>query len=96
MKNAYRTLRDWPPRGLARAEGRGGPHVFWFHMSVGLVWALFMFGLTLLINLCSTGALDEEGVRSSMAVYYPGGLLIGLVMWATRQSPGARRRDKRA
>jgi hypothetical protein len=92
MQNPYRALRDWPPRRLARARGRGGLHVFWFYMSFGLLWGLFMFGLPLLLEFCSGGALDPEGVQAGALVYFAGALLIGLVMWATQEVPRAGRR----
>jgi hypothetical protein len=95
MQNPYRAVRDWPPRRLARARGRGGLHVFWFYMSFALLWGLAMFGLTLLLEFCSRGALNPEVVRVSATAYFAGALLVGLVMWATQEVPRAGRRRGR-
>lgn len=83
------------PRRLARARGKGRLHVFWFYMSIGLMWALSMFGFTVLLNSCSTGRLDSEMMQDSALIYFAGGLFVGLTTWATQELRLVLRRQSR-
>ena len=97
MKNRLRALGDGRRRALERARARGGVHLFWFYMSLGLVWSLFMFGSTLLVDLFVNGrALDSEDVQGRALIYFVGGLLFGLFMWTIQETRGAGRPDGRA
>jgi hypothetical protein len=95
MMNPFCAFKEWRRRALERASAKGGAHVFWFYMSVGLVWSLLMFGSTLLVDFYYRHARAAEGVPARALIYFVGGLLFGLVMWTIQETPGANRRDDR-
>ena len=90
-----RALREWRRRELERARARGGVYLFWFYMSLGLVWSLSMFGSTLLVDSYYRRAFDAEDLQTRALIYFVGGLLFGLCMWVAQETPGAGRTDKR-
>ena len=96
MKNQCRALKEWRRRELERARARGGVRLFWFYMSMGLVWSLFMFGSTLLVDFYyKHGVFDSEDLQARAVIYFVGGLLFGLCMWVVQETPGAGRPDRR-
>ena len=95
MRNELRALREWRRQALERARARGGVHLFWFYMSMGLVWSLFVSGSTFLVDFYYGRAFDSGDVQTRALVYFVGGLIFGLVMWVTQETPGANRRDDR-
>ena len=95
MRNELRALKEWRQRKLESARARGGVHLFWFYMSLGLVWSLFMFGSTLLVDIHYRRAFDSEDLQMRALIYFVGGLLFGLCMWIVRETPGAGRAHDR-
>jgi hypothetical protein len=95
MKKQCWALREWRRQRLEQARARGGLHLFWFYMSMGLVWSLFMFCSTFLVDFYYKRAFDSEDVQARAFIYFVGGLLFGLVMWTIQETPGAGRRHDR-
>ncbi|HEX7313395.1 MAG TPA: hypothetical protein VF297_05715 [Pyrinomonadaceae bacterium] len=95
MRNELRALSDWRRRALERARARGGVHLFWFYMSLGLAWSLLMFGSTLLVDIYYRRAFDAEDLQTRALIYFVGGLLFGLGIWVVRETTGAGRADDR-
>jgi len=95
MGNPFRALKDWRQRALERARTRGALHVFWFYLSMGLVWSLFMFCSTFIVDLYYKHASDFENVQARALIYFVGGLLFGLIMWVVQEAPGTGQRDLR-
>jgi hypothetical protein len=95
MRKHCRALSEWRRRELARARARGGVHLFWFYMSVGLVWSLSMFGSTLLVDFDYERAFDAEDSQARALIYFVGGLLFGLCAWVLQDTSGAGRTDNR-
>jgi hypothetical protein len=93
MKNPCRALKEWRRRGLERARAKGGLHVFWFYLSMGLVWSVFMVAVFTALDFYDQGPLDAEDFQSRALIYFVGGLLFGLVMWVLEEMPGTGRRD---
>lgn len=96
MKKHCRALGDWQRRALERARVRGGVHLFRFYMSMGLVWSLFTFGSTVLVDCYYRHRAFDSGDLQARAVsYFVGGLLFGLCMWLVQETPGAGRPGRR-
>jgi hypothetical protein len=89
MKNPCCTFRDWRQRELERARARGGLHLFWFYMSMGLAWGLVMCVAVTLLEYHDEGALDAGRLQRHAAIYFVGGLLYGLILWVTQERRGA-------
>lgn len=93
MKNPYRALKDWRRRGLERARAKGGPHVFWFYLSLGLAWSLFMVAVFTALDYYVGRPFNSEYFQTRTLIYFVGGLLFGLVMWVLEETPGTGRSD---
>ena len=90
MKNPWRAYGDWRRQEAARVAALGGWRLFWFNMTIGLVWGLVMFASTVLLDYYRDGApqFDRERVQLNALIYFVGGLLFGLAMWTLQ--PGRR------
>jgi hypothetical protein len=95
VKNPLRSYKEWRQRELERARVKGGFRLFWFYMSMGLVWSLFMVGAMTLLELFDEGGLDAGSFQRHATIYFVGGLVFGLVMWVTQEPSGVRRPDDR-
>ena len=95
MKNPFYAFGNWRRRALERARARGGLHLFWFYMSLGLAWSLFVSGSIFLVDLYHGRASGSGDVQARALIYFAGGLLFGLVMWLLQETPGTGRRDAR-
>lgn len=91
MKNPLRSYQNWRQQELERARAKGGFRLFWFYMSMGLLWSLFMVGAFTLIEYFDEGALDARSFQRHAATYFVGGLFFGFIMWVTQETPGVRR-----
>jgi hypothetical protein len=89
------TYRSWGRRRLDRARVKGGWHVFWFYMSLGLVWGMFLLATISLVEYFYDGTLDAKSFQRNAGIYFVAGLLYGLLMWILQEASGASRLDKR-
>jgi hypothetical protein len=93
MENPFRTFISWRRRDLERARHEGGVRLFWFYMTMGLVWGLLMTALAAVMNYYHKGALVPDDMWNRAFVCFGGGLFFGLFMWLMNEVPGAGRRD---
>ncbi|MFL6255194.1 MAG: hypothetical protein ACJ74T_09225 [Pyrinomonadaceae bacterium] len=93
MKNPCRTLKDWRRRGLERARAKGSLHVFWFYLSMGLAWSVFMVAVFTALDFYDERSFNPEHFQTQTLIYFVGGLLFGLVVWVLEEMPGTGRRD---
>jgi hypothetical protein len=95
MKNPLWAYGDWRQRELERARAKGGFSLFWFYMSMGVVWSLFMVGSLTIFEYLSEGALDAGRLQRHAATYFVGGLIFGLITWVMEEPPRVRRPNNR-
>ena len=91
MTNPLRTYISWRRRQEERARDKGGLRLFWFYMTMGLVWSLLLTAFTALMNYYHVGALRPDDLKTRAFICFGGGLFFGLFMWLMREGAGHRR-----
>ena len=82
-------------REMERARAKSGWHVFWFYLSIGLAWGMFMLAANALLEVFYEGSLDTRLLQRIAGIYFVGGVIYGLIMWVMQEVPGAGRPHNR-
>lgn len=93
MRNPFCAFIDWRQQQLAQARDKGGLHLFWFYITLGLVWSLFMTAMAAALDFYHNGALGSDTFHDRATTFFGGGIVYGLLMWTMRKVTGSGRRD---
>ena len=88
MRNPCRKLTGWWNREGERAKAKGGLQLFWFALTNGLLWTLFMVTALGLFDYFDGGKSFIEGMRRHFLMYFVIGMLTGLSSWKRMSKPG--------
>lgn len=88
MRNPLCTCRDWWNREGERASAKGGLQLFWFSLTSGLVWAIFMVICLGLFDHFSSGKSVLASMQSHFLIYFVLGMVVGLSTWKKQAKPG--------
>ena len=81
MRNPFRALLEWRRREMERVDALGGWRLFWYYMTLGLLWSLWMFAGTTAIDLLTGDTPRYLSLQDRMTINFGGGMLFGFVTW---------------
>lgn len=87
MRNPFTTYREWWNREAERASAKGGWQLFWFSLTCGLMWGLFMVGWLTLANLLD-GDYKPETLQNRSYLFFVCGMALGLILWVWQKATG--------
>jgi threonine/homoserine/homoserine lactone efflux protein len=90
MRNPLRTCIDLWEREGKRAKAKGGWQLFWFSLTCGLIWSIFMVGWLTLTDYLSDGAVSPRRIQNYASFFFVGGMVVGLLLWVSRRASGKR------
>ncbi|HEV7893946.1 MAG TPA: hypothetical protein VGP08_25245 [Pyrinomonadaceae bacterium] len=81
MINPCRKLTGWWEREGERAKAKGGLQLFWFALTNGLIWGLFMLVCLGLFDYLTGDTSVVKSIQSHFLVYFVIGMLVGFTTW---------------
>lgn len=91
MRNPYRKLNDWLEREGERARAKGRLHFFWYSLTMGLLWGIFMVAWLTAFDYVD-GSYRPGLIQTRSSFFFAGGMLFGLFLWLKGAASGKRRR----
>jgi len=87
MRNPLLQCRDWWNREGERAGTKGGWQLFWFCLTCGLIWCLFMVGWLTLFDLLN-GDYQPGTLQTRAFMFFVCGMVFGLILWVWLKATG--------
>ena len=91
MRNPCREIKGWWEREGERAKAKGGWQFFWYSLTVGLLWGLFMVVWLTTFDYLD-GTYRPGSMQSRASMFFVFGMLFGLFVWIKGAASGKSRR----